>query len=213
MAKMKNTHGNEPAMSLTSEEQLEAILFQFVNLYERWSEDRQLLMKYAMSTTDLLKVFKEEVSSFQASEEQVREAIIKSIHVASTNAVGALANEVGKKALDAVNSVTNKLKNSVDSAEKILQEYQHSIKRSQRKIIGISFLTTIVTSLLVVWLLIPRPTLPLTDEQMDVMHMGYAFNAIYDKLSKEDQDRLTKLIVEAEYPNLGKAIIPAVTTS
>lgn len=52
-----NSQVVEQEKLLTPEEHLEAILFQFVNLYERWSEDRQKSAKQGSDIEKLVKQF------------------------------------------------------------------------------------------------------------------------------------------------------------
>jgi hypothetical protein len=58
---------------------------------------------------------------------------------------------------------------------------------TQWKVIGIGAFTTIVTCLLLVWLIIPKPTLPLTNSQIMNLHSGQLTNKVWPKLSKKEQ--------------------------
>ncbi len=58
---------------------------------------------------------------------------------------------------------------------------------------GITIGTAIITSLFIVWLLIPKPTLPLTDEQIVDYQNGQLFSKVWTKLSKKEQKHLKEL--------------------
>ncbi len=71
----KQLQSVEQEESLTPSEQLEAILFQFVNLYERWSEDRQVAAKQGADIAKFVKEFAEQVEHFENIEEFVRQQL------------------------------------------------------------------------------------------------------------------------------------------
>ena len=58
---------------------------------------------------------------------------------------------------------------------------------------GITIGTAVITSLFIVWLLMPSPKLPLTDDQLNTFYNGQFFNEFWSKLSKKEQDHLTNL--------------------
>jgi DNA-binding ferritin-like protein (Dps family) len=70
MSKVDNAVEQEEP--LTSEEHLESILFQFVNLYERWAEDRQVTAKQGADIAKFIKEFAGHVNDFALLEEKVR---------------------------------------------------------------------------------------------------------------------------------------------
>lgn len=45
---------------------------------------------------------------------------------------------------------------------------------------------------MIVWLLMPKPTLPLTSNQLRYLVTGETFNEIWPKLSKEEKARFIK---------------------
>jgi len=75
---------------LTSQEHLEAILFQFVKLYERFSEDRQVCVKQSSDTAKLVSSFMDQVNRFETLTPVVCDALASAIKKVINNA----ANEV-----------------------------------------------------------------------------------------------------------------------
>ena len=179
--------------TLTEEERLKAIAYQFIALYERWSEDRQVAAKQGADIAEFVKLFSEQVQSFKTLETEVRQAIITSIQQASTHVAKTVAEETSKEATRATEKLTQQLAHAVRDAEANLKVYQQEVIAWQWKVIGITMVTTLATCLLLVWLLIPKPTLPLSNEQIKYLNNGVLMEIVWPKLSKKEKDELMKL--------------------
>ena len=80
-----------------------------------------------------------------------------------------------------------------------LMRYESEMKNTQWKIIGSTMLSAIVTSLLIVWLLMSTPTLPLTNAQMKDLRSGQLMHAVWPKLSKKEQQHWVTLADQATH--------------
>lgn len=194
---------NETLQELTMEDRLKAIAYQFIALYERWSEDRQLAAKQGADTAELVKLFTEQVKNFKTLEPNVREQIRVSIQNAISSSAKTIGEEIGKEANRATENTVRQLANATEKTEQTLRHYQSEVITTQWKVIGISVFTTIVTCLLLVWLLIPKPTLPLTDAQVKDLYSGQAMDAVWPQLSKQEQQHWLELANQAEHPENG----------
>lgn len=194
---------NETLQELTMEDRLKAIAYQFIALYERWSEDRQLAAKQGADTAELVKLFTEQVKNFKTLEPNVREQIRVSIQNAISSSAKTIGEEIGKEANRATENTVRQLANATEKTEQTLRHYQSEVITTQWKVIGISVFTTIVTCLLLVWLLIPKPTLPLTDAQVKDLYSGQAMDAVWPQLSKQEQQHWLALANQAEHPENG----------
>lgn len=172
---------------MTQEERLKAILYQFITLYERWAEDRQAAAKQGADTTQLVNIFIEQVKRFKELEPQVRQQILTSIQNTTTSAVKTISEEIGKEATRAVESTARQLTNSVEQTQRTLGAYQQEVVTTQWKVILTTAVTTIATCLLLVWLLMPKPTLPLTDDQIKDMYGGKLMTLVWPKLSEKER--------------------------
>ena len=191
-------HTNTPEM--TQEDQLKAILYQFITLYERWAEDRQAAAKQGADTAQLVAVFLEQVKNFQSLEPKVRQQIINSIESASKSTLKSIGTEIGKEATRAVEDTARQLSISTEAAQRTLTAYQHEVVMAQWKVILTTAITTIATCLLLVWLLIPKATLPLTDDQVKDLRGGQLMSLVWPKLSKKEQDHWLALAKQIEHP-------------
>jgi hypothetical protein len=109
---------------LTAEDHLEAILFQFVNLYERWSEDRQVGAKQGAKIEKLIMSLADEVSSFRSAGKKVREDIGKRM----TESGAAISNDlqecvrdqVRKTLVATIGGFTESLKGNASRVDKMM---------------------------------------------------------------------------------------------
>ena len=109
--------------ALTPAEHLESILFQFVNLYERWSEDRQVAAKQGADIAKFVKAFSEQVANFESIEAVVRDDITTSIDAAAKNMGVSIGKTVGESASKEVEPIVRKLREAVHEAETSLSRY------------------------------------------------------------------------------------------
>lgn len=183
----------EEEQALTLEERLKAIAYQFVMLYERWSEDRQAAVKQSADLADLIKVFATQVKNLKALEPNVRQQIMASIQHAAAGVAKVIGEETSKAANRELESTAGLLANTVSQAQRTLNAYEQTVASSQFKFFAITVATALFMGLLTVWLLIPKPQLALTDAQMSIYQEGKIMNKFWDKLSKKEQNRLLKI--------------------
>jgi hypothetical protein len=177
----------ENTIEMKHDDRLKAILYQFIKLYERWAEDRQVAAKQGAELEELISLFSEQIEDFQSLESTVRDQIISSIENVSKNAVKSLGAEIGFEATKAVEHTAYQLYGSVDKAQRALNSYEHTVALSQWKTLFFTMATTIITSLLLVWLLIPAPMLPLTKNQINDLNQADWFNSAWPLLSKKEK--------------------------
>jgi hypothetical protein len=174
--------------ALTSEEQLEAILFQFVTLYDRIAEDRQVTAKQGADIAKFVKEFAREVTQFSSLEEKVR----NDIHACIKNEAKSMTTDIGKSlartAFSETEPTINKLREATNDARRLLNVYYAEMSTTHWKIILAAVASSILTSLLIVWLLMPKPTLPLSDLQLTRYELGKTFSEVWGGLPKEKQD-------------------------
>jgi len=176
--------------SLTPEEHLEAVLFQFVNLYERWSEDRQVTAKQSADLAKFVKEFAQQVNKFAALEEKVRDDIHTSMRTEAENMAVYLGGTIGEAARKQIAPTIKKLDEASDEARGKLVSYYSELSSYKWMTIGVTVLTTIITSLLIVKFLMPMPIMPLTAKQIDTYGAGEVFQSILPKLSTRQRQWL-----------------------
>lgn len=193
------TGGEKTERSLSMEEHQQALLFQFVALYERWSEDRQLVAKQAYDLTKKLEQFSEEVKRFSRIEEAVIGKLKQSLH----ETVVDLSGKVGGATTEALNSTLRSCVTRMDGAAKtvetILTEHQEVRWLRQLKALVLNVLCSLVVSGFVVWFFMPKPTLSLTKHDMNIYRLGEQFSLLWSVLPQEKKQWLLSAIKEKEH--------------
>ncbi|CAH15820.1 hypothetical protein [Legionella pneumophila] len=192
------TGGEKTERPLSMEEHQQALLFQFVALYERWSEDRQVAAKQAYDLTKQLERFSEEVGRFSRIEEAVIGKLRQSLHETVVN----LSEKMGGATTEALNSTLGSSVARMDGAAKkvetILAGHQEIRWLSQVKTLALNVLCSLVVSGLVVWFFMPKSTLPLTEADMNTYRIGKKFSLLWSTLPKEKQQWILSAIKDKE---------------
>lgn len=171
--------------TLSVEEHQKAVLFQFMTLYERWSEDRQVSAKQGYDLAKRLEQFSKEVERFSSIEEAVIVKLRKSLNEATI----ALSEQVNTATAEALNTTLGssiaRVEKTSRTVETILAANQQIRWLSQLKTLLLNVLCSLLVSGLVLWFFMPQPTLPLTEEDMNTYVIGKRFARIWPTLSKE----------------------------
>lgn len=178
----------EEQQKLTTEERMDALFYQFVKLYERWAEDRQVAAKQGFDIAKLVEIFTAEVDKFASIEDAVISKLRKSLHETVLN----LAEEVKIATTETINTTlelsAKKMHASALVVEKILAENKKARWLSTVKIIAVSTFCSLVISSSLMWHFMPKPTLPLTQRDINIYMLGKRFVNLWPTLSKEKQE-------------------------
>jgi exonuclease VII large subunit len=184
--------------ALQQVQRLESVLFQFVQLYERWSEDRQVVAKLANSIKELGDVLIQQMQRFGELEPQVRRKIEESISIASNQVGRIVSEEANKSALNQVKHTVDQLEATVERARKAILTYEREVVSMHWKVIIGAVITTVLTCVFLVWLVIPKPAVPMTNDQVRVLTNGKLFDVIWPKLTEKEQERWHQILKKAQ---------------
>lgn len=194
-----NGTSEETKKSLSQEDHQKALLFQFVTLYERWSEDRQVAAKQGYDLAKQLEKFSKEVTRFSSIEEAVIVKLRKSLN--ETTVI--LSEKVNAATAEALNtslgSSLKRMEHSSRAVESLLAAHQKIRWLSQVKTLILNLLCSLVVSGFVVWFFMPKPTLPLTKHDMNTYRVGEQFSLLWSTLPKEKQQWILSSIKDKEH--------------
>lgn len=182
---------NEPTQP--AQETLEDLLFKYCALYERWGEDRKELAKQSAEITKLVNRFAAQLDKFKDLDQEIKRQISTSIRQAANEMSSQASKEFIERISKDVKAATQDLERGVEKATDKLKEYYYQEKFSKLWYAAICYVMPILVSLLLVWIMMPKPTLPLTDQQLNTYQEGQFLHQFWSKLSKKEQDRLTNL--------------------
>ena len=113
---------SDETKELLHEERLQALVFKFLQLYDRLSEDRLVTAKQGADTAELVKLFTEQVKHFEALEPNVQKSLTASINNATLSVAKTIGDEVRTAATHSIEEVNQRLLTTVQRAEKIIAE-------------------------------------------------------------------------------------------
>lgn len=159
-------------MNDTSPETLETLLYKFLHLHE-------LFVQQGTSFADLLAEQKHLVPS-------VEQQLMRHLQTAMQRVDKTLEEAVNKMASGSVQTLVRASEETQRALESACTFARYRFWRELCMTVGCS----VIASLLSVWLLMPRPVLPLNAAQMRFYELGKHFDVFYQALSKSEQAQL-----------------------
>jgi hypothetical protein len=185
----------ESTQQMSPEDRLDAVLYQFITLYERWSEDRQVAVKQGADAAKLVKEFTAQIESLKGLEPAIRKDLAGNIEEAFLKVQDKVSEVVSKASVKRMDESFKELERIFRDVAQQLKHQKEAVQLRygfwQTVIIAIS--GSIMASLFLVWLLIPQPTLPLTNKQISELKVGHILGNAWTKLDKAEQDRIIEL--------------------
>ncbi len=183
----------QPSKTHSSEEQLEDILHHYLTVLERWKEDRAELAKQLGDLGKSVVRFSAQLDKFNDFEKSFRQQMQYSIDNATSKMAEKLASEFKKTVESTVDNSTKNLLNAVDKATYQLHEHEKNENRNLMLFAGGLFIVPIVTCLLLVFFIMPKPLLALNGSELQTYQAGQLLENFWPKLTKREQNRLTDL--------------------
>lgn len=188
----------EPTLEMSQEDRFKAVLYQFITLYERWAEDRQLGAKQGADTAELIKLFSAQVQDFKTAESKLRQSLLITLQQSATTAAKEMTEKISEIATDKVDTSTKRLQQVVETTTQTLTAHQQQIDHWfygwVAGIFGAAIIVALLVALIITHFSMPKPYLPLTGAQLQTYEHGQLFEAFWSKLSKKEKNRLISLV-------------------
>lgn len=179
---------NETEDELTSEERLQGLLYQYLSLYERWSEDRQVAAKRAADHAEMLRQFSAQVAQLKTLVPELRNDLKKSLNQELIQAISRVNDPLKAHATQTMGSFVKDLGQSVFEAREALRycqaTYTREVARRQWKILGAVLTGCIAISAVAIHLSVPPV---FTTRQLDLLHKGELAEKVFWQMN--DQER------------------------
>lgn len=188
---MSQTREAPTQPNLSTEDRLLGVLYQFVKLHECWTKEganhqkawADEILHLEEAVQNLLAL----VSSFSKLESTIPPQVQGSIRNAGAQIVQAVSGEIRLLMSEAIYGEVNRFARVVREAESLVKYYQSQTRWQKWKILGGSLVISLGVGVLVSWLLMPHPVIPLTDSQQTTLLHGYVYEAVWPKLPPEDK--------------------------
>jgi hypothetical protein len=178
----------EPEDTLTNTERLQALLYQYLALYERWSEDRQIAAKRAADHAEMVQQFSTQLQAFKAFVPHLELELVDRVRTALASAVQEVGEPLQNRAKENLDRLIQEMDRVVYKAHSALSAYQTShaqeVKRSQWKVISIAVAVCILLSGLAIKMATPKS---LTAQEIQWMYSGQLMDKVYPRLSSQEQ--------------------------
>lgn len=204
MSEIENIYERE----LTLLEKIQASLYQFSKLSERWSEDRQIFSKQGSDLDQLLQAFKAQVDQFEKTTPQFKQRLVsvieESISSASKTAVTELKNTVQQEASAEIERTIKPLNNSVKNAQAALENYKAHSSFNDWKMVALLVIVAILSSVLcgsyIAEKLMPEPRLTLEEPFYHYFTTGEKLSQNWSKLTPSEKKHLRQLMPNEKFP-------------
>lgn len=192
----------DDAKRMTADERMESIIYQFITLYERWAEDRQVAAKQGADTAKLVKEFTNQVEHFEKMGPDVREHLIKGIREAFSDVNKQINQTINDVATAQMDQPMRALKQTANDAGRYITTYHDEMVadkgRSFWRTVLIAVGASVAVSLIVVELLLPANMYSLSKSQLNEMHMGQTIAAAWPKLKSNEKNTILNLLDKAQ---------------
>lgn len=177
-------------------ERLEALLYQYAKLYDRWSEDRLVAAKQAADSEKLMIVMAEQIKKFTRLENSVREQIRNTIANSAKEVGKTIGEEVTIAAAKEIKNTSEKLEQSSHLVIEKLNRYGLNEKAHKISIFACVFMAAIFTGFVVGKWSLPGPYL--TGKDFKTYQWGVIIENVWPKLSKKEQQKLLDIAKHPE---------------
>lgn len=190
-------------VQLGAEDRLKAVLYQYIKLYDRWSDDRQVFMKHLSVLDESIEKLDKKVAKFGSLGVDIRDDILSSIRKEVKEASEGIGYKIGEAGYQTLGKTSSILKQSAQEASEALDNYRAEIKTSHRKIIAIAIGASVLSSILITKLIMPTPLLPLSDRNISALGGGLVLMDIWPNVpdsTRRELNNLAKQTANMEFP-------------
>lgn len=133
-------------------ERLGATLYQYINLYERWSEDRQSFAKRGAELMGVLEALQKEIKNLGAINHLVRQHLAQELQPVIESAKASIAEVATAEAKKSLTTAAQQLQQSARELQVMLNQSRNEIVKSRYQWFGFTLVVAVLVSLIVIWL-------------------------------------------------------------
>jgi hypothetical protein len=171
-------------------DRLEKLCDQLLDTLDRETQEHQLMMKEREGLVKLTQLLIHQTKEIGQYENGIRKRIQDCIKESSHLAMEKIERSISEKSNQSIEESVSKINQTCQSVEKMLEANYREKTKSSWKIISVAVLTGILSSMLMTWIFIPQPVLPLTTEQISYLQDGEMLAKVWPKLTKQEREKL-----------------------
>lgn len=183
---------------LTPTERLDAVLYQYINLYERWSEDRQVFAKKGADLSQAIDTMQKEIERLQTLEDRVEATLAQQCQGVAKQINETIVNTATAEAKKSMAAITQQCQQVVNNAQQTLHYSLKEIANARWQWISVTVLTAVFCSVLFSWLVLPNAVYSLNPSQIQTMARGQEFTALWRHLSRAERKKWWRQLKASE---------------
>jgi hypothetical protein len=164
----------------------EKLFYQLLDMLDRQTQDRQLLVKEKEELVKLTQLLINQTKEIGQYENGIRKRIQDCIRESANVAADHIEKLIVEKTIKSTEEFT---KNITEISRACVEKNKFSWR-----IISFAILAGILTSFLTTWILIPKPVLPLTSEQINYLQEGQILEQVWPKMTKQERNRFKEFL-------------------
>ena len=165
------------------------ILYELGVMNETFITERAFSSKQLLEITKLSKQINEQTEQLKTLAPEVHQALFNSINQAALSVSSIIAKRTMDAATKSTEDITNKLERVANEAQNSLKCYHRELVKAHRKAFAFAAVLTLASSLLMVWLFIPKPKVvsPLTQRQLSYLYDGMTMERVWPNLTEKEK--------------------------
>jgi len=188
---------NEVAVSKEPvNDRLEKIFYQLLDTLDRQSQERQLLVREKEELGKLTQLLINQTKEVGQYEAGIRKRIQDCIKESANEAMNSIEKSISEKSNHSIEQSISKIAQICKSMDLTIEAFRAEKNKSSWKIFVVAIISGILSSILLTLALIPKPTLPLTTEQIGYLQEGQMLVQMWPKLTKQEKNRLKAVSYE-----------------
>lgn len=183
---------------------LNDLFYNFTVLYERWNEDKLAFAKQLIKLEQVTKDFTVRINDLEQTKNQVKKDIASSVYEAGVKVSTQITNEARIVIEKEITASTNKLHNIIEKNTNEIRTANNCITSATcgwgLSTLAATVLVGFAIGMLVLYLMMPTPSRPITGEELATYENGRHFETFWPKLSQEEKDRLNAISLGMSVP-------------
>lgn len=182
-------------------DKLEAMLFQLIQLHDRYAQEHQLLSNEREEFIKLSELLANQVKEIGKPELAFHKTIQDSMLTLIDKSTDKMAESFIQKGQNSTEKFVNKIEQYCNRLEPILDKSHHEKNRFSWRGTLLTVVSSVITTFLIMWLILPKQTLPLTGEQLNYLRDGQMLAKIWPNLSDAEKSHLKNIADKIVYSN------------
>lgn len=179
---------------MKKENDLDGVLFQYISLYERWSEDRQAFARKGAALTKSLEQIQHEITRMEKLDTAIKRHLAEQLSPIIDETRRAIENSAAELAFSAMNDVMNRLQVAVKHSEDALFKAEKLVSDNRWYWLASSVACGLILGSFLVWWFIPSHLRALTNDQLEMQQWGKTLVDAYPTLPKKQQELLMRVL-------------------